>query len=138
MGEGIFQRKEIGPIISQSFEIERLGQELEICFQDFHEYRRIKTCHGDIRKIVDTLMDYARILETGCEQWGLTGFHRATYELRAGELRKIARKYQAGIGYDYEVARKRIDRRRMMLEGMRWKSWFRETRKKEGEKYNAP
>jgi len=91
MSDDIFPREEI----------ERLGQELEICFQDLHEQREIRTCHGDIRKIVDTLMDYARILEIVCEQWNLTGFHRATYEIRAEELRAIAKKYQAGIGYDY-------------------------------------
>jgi len=102
MSDDIFPREEI----------ERLGQELEICFQDLHEQREIRTCHGDIRKIVDTLMDYARILEIVCEQWNLTGFHRATYEIRAEELRAIAKKYQAGIGYDYDMALERCRRKK--------------------------
>lgn len=47
-------------------------------------------------------MDYANILDRVCDEWDLTGFHRATYELHAEKLREIAQKYQSGIGYDYE------------------------------------
>lgn len=48
-------------------------------------------------------MDYARLLELACDEWDLQGFHRATYEYHAKKLRAIAKKYQVGIGYDYDV-----------------------------------
>lgn len=41
--------------------------------------------------------------------WGSTGQHN---ELRAGELRKIAGKFQAGIGYDYDAAVERCEKRK--------------------------
>lgn len=92
------------PVIAQPMEIEELGRELLICFNDLDGPCEIRTCYGDIRKIVDSLMDYARLLEMVCEQWDLKGFHQASYMSRAMELRKIARKYQAGIHYDYDAA----------------------------------
>ena len=92
------------PVISQPMEIEELGRELLICFDELKGPCEIRTCYGDIRKIVDTLMDYARLLEMVCEQWDLQGFHRASYTYRAEVLREIARKYQAGIHYDYDAA----------------------------------
>ena len=64
----------------------------------------IGTCMGDNYKIVNMLMDYARILETAIEQWELEGFHKAAYEIHAKQCRKIANRYAAGIGYDYEAA----------------------------------
>ena len=64
--------------------------------------------------------DYARLLEMACEQWDLTGFHRALYEYHAEKMREIAGKFQAGIGYDYDAAMenaagKRNARRRKMI-----------------------
>lgn len=47
-----------------------------------------------------------------CDQWELTGFHRATYEYHAEKLRKIADKLQAGIGYDYDKAVERCKKKR--------------------------
>ncbi len=64
----------------------------------------IRTCYGDICKTVNALMDYANLLELVCEEWQLTGYHRATYELRAAKLREIAQNLQTGIGYDYAAA----------------------------------
>ena len=46
-----------------------------------------------------------------CDQWELTGFHRATYEYHAEKLRKIADKLQAGIGYDYDKAVERCKKK---------------------------
>lgn len=62
-----------------------------------------KPAMADIYKIVKALMDYARLLELACDEWDLQGFHRATYEYHAKKLRAIAKKYQVGIGYDYDV-----------------------------------
>ena len=94
------------PAISGPAELDLLGRELELCFQNINGPVEIKTCYGDIRKIVDALMDYARLLELVCVQWGLNGFHKITYENQAKALRSIALKYQAGIGYDYDAALK--------------------------------
>ena len=91
-------------IFTQPIEIEELGRELLICFDDLDGPCEISTCYGDIRKIIDTLMDYARLLEMVCDQWNLQGFQRARYEIRADDLRKISKKYQAGIRYDYAAA----------------------------------
>ena len=44
------------------------------------------------------------MLDIVCDQWELTGFHRATYEYHAGKLREIADKFQKAIGYDYAAA----------------------------------
>lgn len=64
----------------------------------------MKTCYGDVVKIVNALRDYAKLLETVCDEWELGGFHRATYEYQAEKLRQITDKLQCGIGYDYDAA----------------------------------
>ena len=60
--------------------------------------------YGDVVKIVNALRDYAKLLETVCDEWELGGFHRAIYEYQAEKLRQIADKLQRGIGYDYDAA----------------------------------
>lgn len=85
-------------------ELDAMRAEFSISFQNIDGPCEIKTCYGDIRKIVDALMDYSRMLEMVCDQWDLHGFHRATYEYHAEKLRAIAKKYQAGIHYDYDAA----------------------------------
>lgn len=93
-------RERFEPIISRPIELEKVTLHLH----DADGEREIKTCYGDIYKIVNALMDYARLLELACDEWGLEGFHRATYEYHAEKFRAIAKKYQAGIGYDYDAA----------------------------------
>lgn len=88
-------------------ELDAMRTEFSITFQDMDGPCEIKTCYGDIRKIVDALMDYSRMLEMVCDQWDLHGFHRVKYEYYAEKLRAIARKYQAGIHYDYDAALKK-------------------------------
>lgn len=85
-------------------ELDAMRTEFPISFHDIDGLCEIKTCYGDICKIVDALMDYSRMLEMVCDQWDLHGFHRATYEYHAEKLRAIAKKYQAGIHYDYDAA----------------------------------
>ena len=46
------------------------------------------------------------------QEWELTGFQAATYELHAARCRKIAGKYAAAIEYDYDKAIERCERRR--------------------------
>lgn len=64
----------------------------------------VHTCYGDICKIVNAIMNYASLMEMVCDQWGLTGLHRISYETQAKKLRQIAEKLQKCIGYDYEKA----------------------------------
>lgn len=69
------------PMIAQSVQLEQfLGEELIFCFRDLDGVHTFTTCYGDIYKTVNALRDYIRLLESVCDQWELTGFHRATYE----------------------------------------------------------
>lgn len=51
-------------IVGQPVELGALGEEVTLCLQTISGPCEIKTCHGDIRLIVDALRDYARILRT--------------------------------------------------------------------------
>lgn len=92
------------PVVSQSLKLDALGTELNICFQTLNGPCEIKTCYGDICKVVNALRDYARILRMVCEEWDLQGYHQAAYVLHADKLETISKKYQASIGYDYDKA----------------------------------
>lgn len=101
------------PVLRQPMELDfLLGQELSLCFHDLDGSHVFKTCYGDICKAVNALQDYARLLEMACEQWDLTGFHRALYEYHAEKMREIAGKFQAGIGYDYDAAMEKCRRKK--------------------------
>lgn len=76
------------------------------------EAREVLTCYGDLYVIVNALRDYANLLEGAIQEWGLRGFHSFTYELHAARCRKIAGKYADAIGYDYDKAVERCQRRR--------------------------
>ena len=76
------------------------------------EIKEVRTCYGDLYVIVNALRDYANLLESVIPEWGLTGFQAATYELHAARCRKIAGKYAAAIGYDYDKAVERCEKRR--------------------------
>lgn len=97
-------RGEFEPVVSLPLELDALGTELSICFQNLDGPCEIKTCYGDICKIVNALRDYAKMLRMVCVEWDLQGYHRAVYELHADKLEEISEKYQAGIGYDYDKA----------------------------------
>lgn len=102
--KGSFPRKVFEPIISRPVDLDRFAEELSIHLHDADGEREVKTCMGDIYKIINALMDYSRLLELVCDEWDLQGFHRATYEYHAEKLRAIAKKYQTAIGYDYDAA----------------------------------
>lgn len=91
-------------IVAQPVELAALGEEVTLCLQTISGPCEIKTCRGDIRLIVDALRDYARILRTVCFDWDLDNYTREMYEIHAYKLERIAEKYQAGIGYDYDKA----------------------------------
>ena len=93
------------PQLSASIDLERcLSREVLLHVFDLSGTHEVRTCYGDVVKIVNALRDYARLLETVCDEWELAGFHRATYEYQAEKLRQIADKLQCGIGYDYDAA----------------------------------
>lgn len=100
------------PFISRPVELEALGVEVTLSVFDIHGDHEIKTCYGDICKIVNALRDYSRLLEMVCNEWNLSGFHRATYEFHAETLRGIAGKFQEGIGYDYDAAVAKCQKKR--------------------------
>ena len=60
-------RERFEPIISRPIELEKVTLHLH----DADGEREIKTCYGDIYKIVNALMDYARLLELACDEWGV-------------------------------------------------------------------
>lgn len=94
-----------GHVLMQSAEIDEYQkQELTLSYVDLDGSHELKTCYGDVLKTINALMDYTRMLDIVCDQWELTGFHRATYEYHAGKLREIADKFQKAIGYDYSAA----------------------------------
>lgn len=97
-------RETFEPVIETPILLDRLGEELLLCFQDLDGPHTVKVAYGDIVKIVNALRDYSRLLEMVCDEWRLEGFHRATYEYQAGKNREIADALQAGIGYDYDAA----------------------------------
>lgn len=106
-------REQLEPIIQQPMELDfLLGQEVSLCFQDLDGVHEFKTCYGDIYKTVNALRDYARLLIMSCEQWELTGFHRALYEYHSEKLCEIAGKLQRGIGYDYDQAVERCQKKK--------------------------
>ena len=82
--------------VSRPVKMSQLDKELIISFMDFSGECEVKTCPGDIYKIVNALMDYSRLLEMVITEWGLTGYHQAVYEIHAEQLRKIANKFSAG------------------------------------------
>ena len=93
------------PRLSTSIDLERcLSSEVLLQVFDLSGTHEVKTCYGDVVKIVNALRDYAKLLELVCDEWDLGGFHRATYEYHAEKLRQIADKFQCGIGYDYDAA----------------------------------
>lgn len=101
---GHHRREVFEPVLSRPIELDELATEIIFRLKGVEGEREIRSCYGDIYKVINALMDYARILEMACEEWDLQGYHRAIYELHADKLRSIAKKYQTAIGYDYDAA----------------------------------
>lgn len=104
-------RERYETIVSRPVELDALGIEVTLNVFDIHGDHVIQTCYGDICKIVNALRDYSKLLEMACDEWGLDGWHLATYEYHAEKLREIAGKFQAGIGYDYDAAVEKCKKR---------------------------
>lgn len=110
--DGDYRREVFEPIISGPIELGKFVTEVTFRLRDADGEREIRSCYGDIYKVINALMDYARILEQSCDEWGLQGYHRAVYELYAKDFRAIAKKYQEAIGYDYDAAVARCNAKR--------------------------
>ena len=101
------------PQLSASIDLERyLSSEVLLHVFDLSGTHEVKTCYGDVVKIVNALRDYAKLLETVCDEWDLGGFHRATYEYQAEKLRQIADKLQRGAEVSKAAEKKAPQRRR--------------------------
>ena len=87
-------RERFEPVAALPIEMDALGTELNICFQDLDGPCKIRTCYGDICKIVNTLRDYAKILRMVCKEWNLRGYHQAVYKLHADKLEEIPVRHQ--------------------------------------------
>ena len=108
-----FPREIYEPVLAHHMEVEEyLKQELTLSYVDLDGSHELQTCYGDILKTINALMDYTRMLDLVCEQWHLTGLHKATYEYQAGKLREIAEKFQTAIGYDYHAAVEKCRKKR--------------------------
>ena len=98
------RREAFEPIISRTIEMDKFAAEVILRYSNLDGEHEIRTCCGDIYKIVNVFMDYARLLEAVNDEWGLDAYRRAVNEVTADKLRSIAKKYQEAIGYDYEDA----------------------------------
>lgn len=110
------------PVIDKGIELNSLEDPVVLSFMKLgrnaaeHRDIEISTCIGDIYKIINMLHDYAHLLSEAVSQWNLKGWQKAMYELHAEQSLKIADKYAAAIGYDYdkalETCRKRSSRKK--------------------------
>lgn len=64
---------------------------------DLSRTHEIHLVYGDLLKIILALWDYAEIMDQICDEWGLEGFHRAIYELRARNLRRISESWKQAL-----------------------------------------
>lgn len=113
--EHVFPQEQFQPILEQSMALDGLLEtaDMTISFKDIKKGDiQIPTCYGDIYTIVNALRDYSRLLILTCDAWKLTSFHRALYEYHAEKAKKIADKYQTAIGYDYDKAMDKCQRKR--------------------------
>lgn len=99
------------PVFERTIEINDLDDSMVLSCLTEKGQRAIPTCPGDIYKTVNVLMDYSRLLDLAVEQWGIEGFQKAVYEIHAEQYRALAKKYASGIGYDYEMALKKCQKK---------------------------
>ena len=110
--KGDHRREVFEPILSRTIEMDKFAAEVILRYRDLDGEHEIRTCPGDIYKIVNVFMDYARLLELVNDEWNLDPYRRAVNDVTADKLRSIARKYQEAIGYDYEAAMAKCEAKR--------------------------
>lgn len=82
-----------------------------------HETKTLNTCMGDLYVIVNALYDYANILERLPLEKEPSGYQKELFLLHAVRCRKIADKFSKQMGYDYEKALERCQKRRAKESG---------------------
>ena len=111
--EGLFQEESFGELMDLSAELsETMTEDFLMQIADLQKTHEISLVYGDILKTILALRDYAEIMEQVCDEWSLEGFHRAIYELRAKNLLEISRKLENGIGFHYDAAMQKCERRK--------------------------
>lgn len=82
-----------------------------------HDMLELSTCIGDLYVIVNALYDYAGILEQATARQKLDSYHKELYLLYAARCRRIAEKFSRQMGYDYDKALERCQKRRAKEKG---------------------
>lgn len=82
-----------------------------------HEAKALHTCMGDLYVIVNALYDYANILERLPLEKEPSGYQKEFFLLHAARCRKIAGKFSQQMGYDYQKALERCQKRRAKENG---------------------
>lgn len=77
-----------------------------------HEAMALHTCVGDLYVIVNALYDYANILGRAESEHRLNRYEQELFLIYAVRCRKIAGKFSERMGYDYEKALERCQKRR--------------------------
>ena len=112
--QGLFSEETFGEIMDLSAELsENMTDAFLLQVSDLSKTHEIHLIYGDLLKIILALRDYAEIMDQVCDEWGLEGFHQAIYVLRAGKLREISEKLETGIGFHYDTAMEKCQRRKL-------------------------
>ena len=77
-----------------------------------HEAMALHTCVGDLYVIVNALYNYANILERAASDPKPSRYEQEVFLIHAARCRKIAGKFSEQMGYDYEKALERCQKRR--------------------------
>lgn len=113
---GLFREKVLGELMDLSTELsENMTEAFLLQVADLQKTHEIPFVYGDVLKTILALRDYAEIMEQVCDEWGLEGFHRAIYELRAKSLHQISKKLEQGIGFHYDAAMRKCERRKKRI-----------------------
>ena len=112
--QGLFSEETFGEIMDLSAELsENMTDTFLLQVSDLSKTHEIHLVYGDLLKIILALRDYAEIMDQVCDEGGLEGFHRAIYVLRAGKLREISEKLETCIGFHYDTAMEKCQRRKL-------------------------
>lgn len=112
--DGLFPEETFGELMDLSAELsENMTASFLLQVSDLRKTYEIHLVYGDILKTILALRDYAEIMEQVCDEWGLEGFHRAIYELRAKKLQEISSKLETSIGFCYDAAMQKCERRKL-------------------------
>lgn len=111
--EGLFPEETFGELMDLSAEFsENMTDSFLLRVSDIQKTHEIHLVYGDILKTILALRDYAEIMDQVCDEWRLEGFHRAIYQQRSRKLQEISQKLEISIGFRYDAAIRKCERRR--------------------------